>query len=67
MTDVIQEQVCDCNGVQALMRLLEPAQMDHGEEAMVNTAAKLLSIIQENGKLFVTLVLLTEQHVNFEL
>ncbi|KAI8577275.1 hypothetical protein K450DRAFT_282785 [Umbelopsis ramanniana AG] len=48
--DVIQEQVCDCNGVQALMKLLEPAQMDHGEEAMVNTAAKLLTILQENEK-----------------
>lgn len=51
MVDVIQDQLCDCNGVQALMRLLVPAQMDHGEEAMVNTAAKLLSIIQEKGRL----------------
>ncbi|KAG2187025.1 hypothetical protein INT44_003253, partial [Umbelopsis vinacea] len=49
-SDVIQEQVCDCNGVKALMSLLEPAQMDHGEDAMVNTAAKLLTIIQENEK-----------------
>ncbi|CAO3669084.1 unnamed protein product [Umbelopsis ramanniana] len=55
-SDVIQEQVCDCNGVQALMRLLEPAQMDHGEEAMVNTAAKLLSIIQENEKAIAQIV-----------
>ncbi|KAH8547591.1 armadillo-type protein [Umbelopsis sp. PMI_123] len=48
--DEIQEQVCECNGIQALRKLLEPAQMDHGEDAMVTTAAKLLTILQGNEK-----------------
>ncbi|GAB5586692.1 hypothetical protein Unana1_01592 [Umbelopsis nana] len=49
-SDVIQEQVCECQGVRALMTLIEPAQMNHGEEAMVTTAAKLLTVLQVNEK-----------------
>jgi len=49
-SDVIQEQICECQGVRALMTLIEPAQMNHGEEAMVTTAAKLLTVLQVNEK-----------------
>ena len=47
--DIIQEQVCECQGVKALMTLIEPAQMNHGEDAMVTTAAKLLTVLQGKG------------------
>jgi hypothetical protein len=36
------------------MKLLKPAQMDHGEDVMVSIAAKLLTIIQENGRVYDT-------------
>jgi hypothetical protein len=48
-SDIIQEQVCECQGVKALMTLIEPAQMNHGEDAMVTTAAKLLTVLQGKG------------------
>ncbi|KAG2178013.1 hypothetical protein INT43_003266 [Umbelopsis isabellina] len=46
----IQDQVCECNGVAALVELIDPAQMNHGEAVMVTVATKLLTILHENEK-----------------
>lgn len=48
--EAIQDQVCECNGVAALVELIDPAQMNHGEDVMVTVATKLLTILYENGK-----------------
>ncbi|KAM3583919.1 hypothetical protein VKS41_003884 [Umbelopsis sp. WA50703] len=46
----IQEQVCECNAVASLVELIDPAQMNHGEDVMVTMATKLLTILYENEK-----------------
>lgn len=46
----------ECNGVAELVKLIDPAQMNHGEAAMVTVATKLLTILHENGKCHISTI-----------